>query len=79
MTTSMDSPANVLRYTQQSQNAIKTDLLKYISIAIFLQGFIGSHCQNKVDHCASHPCYNNGSCLNMGATYQCDCKMGFDG
>uniref|UniRef100_A0A915IUL4 Sushi, von Willebrand factor type A, EGF and pentraxin domain-containing protein 1 n=1 Tax=Romanomermis culicivorax TaxID=13658 RepID=A0A915IUL4_ROMCU len=36
-------------------------------------------CQHKVDYCSSQPCQNNATCINEGANYRCECKLGFDG
>ena len=32
-----------------------------------------------IDDCASHPCFNNGSCLDAVNTYSCNCLEGFNG
>ena len=32
-----------------------------------------------IDDCASHPCFNNGSCLDAVNSYSCNCLEGFNG
>ena len=32
-----------------------------------------------MDDCASHPCFNNGSCLDAVNSYSCNCLEGFNG
>lgn len=32
-----------------------------------------------IDECASQPCQNNGSCIDLINGYQCNCLNGFNG
>ncbi|XP_077983821.1 sushi, von Willebrand factor type A, EGF and pentraxin domain-containing protein 1-like [Glandiceps talaboti] len=32
-----------------------------------------------IDHCASNPCYNDGSCTNTKKGYKCECNNGYTG
>lgn len=32
-----------------------------------------------VDECASQPCQNSGTCIDLINGYQCDCTDGFNG
>ena len=32
-----------------------------------------------LDHCASGPCYNGGTCRNRKRSYTCTCKTGYKG
>ncbi|CAH3189885.1 unnamed protein product, partial [Porites lobata] len=38
----------------------------------------GKNCKD-IDDCASHPCFNNGSCLDAVNSYSCNCLEGFNG
>ena len=31
------------------------------------------------DECASHPCLNNGSCVDKIARFECSCAAGYEG
>ncbi|XP_034037254.1 coagulation factor VIIi [Thalassophryne amazonica] len=31
------------------------------------------------DPCLVNPCHNNGTCFNLGSTYECQCAEGFEG
>ena len=42
-------------------------------------GYTGSTCNTIVDNCASSPCQNGASCLNMIGSYQCLCATGYTG
>ena len=39
-------------------------------------GYFGLKCERQVDHCASTPCRNNGTCVNAGSRYNCICPSG---
>ncbi|KAH7984134.1 hypothetical protein HPB52_017345 [Rhipicephalus sanguineus] len=41
-------------------------------------GFRGKYC-DKVDHCASQPCLNYGSCQSKEDSYSCICAPGYSG
>nr|XP_002124975.3 protein eyes shut-like isoform X1 [Ciona intestinalis] len=41
-------------------------------------GYYGSVCQF-VDHCASNPCANNGTCIRLDNGYNCTCNEGYLG
>ena len=38
-----------------------------------------SHSTLAISACLSQPCLNNGTCVNVGATYQCLCPAKFTG
>lgn len=44
-------------------------------------GFTGDRCEKKSDPCKYHNCPQNAICIptNNGATYKCECKLGFYG
>ena len=43
-------------------------------------GYIGKHCEEDVDDCASAPCQNSGVCTDGVDSYSCDCaRTGFRG
>lgn len=43
-------------------------------------GYTGKYCETDIDECASIPCQNNGTCLDLVADYKCDCtRTGFTG
>lgn len=39
---------------------------------------MGNSC-SIIDHCASNPCQNNGSCASESDGYICHCHAGYDG
>ncbi|KAH0624034.1 hypothetical protein JD844_007334, partial [Phrynosoma platyrhinos] len=41
--------------------------------------YLGPSCEEKVDHCASFPCQNNGTCYSDRLSYSCSCSSGFTG
>jgi hypothetical protein len=52
-------------------------LLYFLFIAFFT---VSNTCQVVVfDACQSAPCQNNGTCVRSGSSYQCFCKMGYEG
>uniref|UniRef100_A0A8C9FYR0 Delta/notch like EGF repeat containing n=1 Tax=Pavo cristatus TaxID=9049 RepID=A0A8C9FYR0_PAVCR len=46
---------------------------------LFLLGFLGTSCEEKIDPCASSPCQNNGTCYADRLVYSCSCSSGFTG
>lgn len=42
-------------------------------------GYEGSYCEKRTDHCLSLPCQNGAHCSSVDSTYQCSCKPGFSG
>lgn len=41
--------------------------------------YTGKRCQHMIDDCASHPCQNGGSCVDMEGGFTCNCRPGFVG
>uniref|UniRef100_A0A8C5KFS9 Notch 3 n=1 Tax=Jaculus jaculus TaxID=51337 RepID=A0A8C5KFS9_JACJA len=39
-------------------------------------GYYGDNCEDDVDECASQPCQNGGSCIDLVAHYLCSCPPG---
>ncbi|CAH1720705.1 unnamed protein product [Chironomus riparius] len=43
-------------------------------------GYTGKYCEIDIDECASTPCQNNATCIDLVADYKCDCtRTGFVG
>lgn len=42
-------------------------------------GYDGRDCLTRIDHCKSHPCQNNGTCINGLLDYKCNCHVSFTG
>ena len=36
-------------------------------------GYQGDLCENDVDECSSHPCQNDGICINHVNKFTCEC------
>ena len=45
----------------------------------FLFCFVLFFTVNNEDKCGSSPCINDGTCITVGRSYQCDCRRGFYG
>ena len=41
-------------------------------------GFNGTQCENNIDDCPSHGCFN-GTCVDGINSFTCDCNPGFNG
>ena len=50
-----------------------------ILLSLFLLGYLGPSCEEKVDHCASFPCQNNGTCYADRLSFTCSCSPGYTG
>lgn len=46
---------------------------------LFLLGFLGTTCEDKINPCASSPCQNNGTCYADRLAFSCSCSPGFTG
>ncbi|XP_020602263.1 fibropellin-3-like [Orbicella faveolata] len=42
-------------------------------------GFSGTQCETDIDDCASHPCKNNGTCIDRVNGFNCSCVPGLYG
>ena len=42
-------------------------------------GYSGRHCDHDIDECSVHPCYFEGTCINLVNSFRCECKDGFLG
>lgn len=43
-------------------------------------GYEGKYCEIDIDECATTPCQNNATCIDLIADYKCDCSgTGFTG
>lgn len=42
-------------------------------------GFIGKYCEIEINECASEPCYNGATCLDLKQGYRCKCPPGYSG
>ncbi|UJR36501.1 hypothetical protein I4U23_029222 [Adineta vaga] len=42
-------------------------------------GLTGRNCLIQIDHCASRPCYNNGTCLSQLDRFTCQCPSEYRG
>lgn len=41
--------------------------------------YLGSHCEHKINHCLSSPCYNKAQCISLENTFKCLCTENFIG
>ncbi|XP_051928957.1 sushi, nidogen and EGF-like domain-containing protein 1 isoform X1 [Hippocampus zosterae] len=44
-----------------------------------LSGYTGRRCQINVDECASLPCQNGGTCIDLVNSFSCQCPPGYTG
>ncbi|XP_076749113.1 sushi, von Willebrand factor type A, EGF and pentraxin domain-containing protein 1 [Xylocopa sonorina] len=44
-----------------------------------VDGYTGENCSMKINYCDSHPCLNNGKCVNDAPNYTCTCPIPFTG
>jgi hypothetical protein len=42
-------------------------------------GFQGETCEIDINECASNPCENDGTCVDLPGRYECICITGFEG
>ncbi|XP_062998351.1 lactadherin isoform X2 [Elgaria multicarinata webbii] len=42
-------------------------------------GYEGKHCENNMNECASQPCKNGGSCVDLSGDYTCKCASPYLG
>lgn len=55
----------------------QTDTSKYICDCA--AGYEGTSCEFDIDECASNPCDNNATCVDLVNDYRCDCRLGYSG
>lgn len=48
---------------------------------VLLLGWTAVNCTKDIDECGINPgpCYNNGVCINMNGTFDCNCTDNFTG
>jgi len=44
-----------------------------------IAGYQGDLCEDDVDECASHPCQNEGICINLVNSFRCECMERYHG
>ena len=42
-------------------------------------GYQGVTCEVEINECESSPCFNNATCVDQLAAFQCECVNGFEG
>lgn len=43
------------------------------------QGFVGPNCEIEINECASNPCQNAGTCLDLKGAFLCQCPASYTG
>lgn len=75
-------------YYLRTQFFIKLHLLRvtsFQSLGFLFQSYLciifysGVRCDLDVDECLSHPCRNNGTCINLINDFECRCAPGYTG
>ena len=51
----------------------RNNILQFANLFNFHYSFIIGFCEELVNHCASSPCLNGGSCINSLTSYSCAC------
>ena len=51
----------------------------FVHSCVCPKGFEGRNCEVNVDDCASNPCYNNGTCIDLVSGYECVCAKQYSG
>ena len=54
-------------------------LMTFLTLICVLSLPITVRCEVDIDECASSPCMNNGTCIDLIAGYECNCTANFTG
>ncbi|KAI0235484.1 hypothetical protein LSAT2_013992 [Lamellibrachia satsuma] len=60
-------------------HCLRCRLLDGIFSCICEDGYTGTKCENEIDECESNPCQKGGSCLDLIASYKCNCPADITG